>query len=169
MRPQTKILIGFLIYLLCICIFAEVYAKNTADILRIAHYEHRRYFGVMAEVTSVNRSTEHQAQLLYSAYSRGVDLYKLYENKKLVDEIMFAIDDVPSIITVLDKQVKRGDYISKHLCGKAVDIRSKHLSPQTRRRFAAYLNNKYWNTLEVINELKPPHFHLELKEGCNYG
>lgn len=111
-------------------------------------------------VTSATRTPESQASALATKRNLGDDLYKLYSkaNHDIIRELMAAPNTVADMANVLRKYVSQGRYLSRHMRGDAVDLRSKNLTSaqiqtimETAKRLGA--KTKY--------ETLPPHIHIE--------
>ncbi len=122
-------------------------------------------------ITSGRRSTAAQADAMYTKLNLKDDLLKLYKNKTAAQEVINAYNKAvkdklsvaetkAAIQSTLDAQVAKGTYISNHLNAKAFDVRSRDLSGAQKTVFTK-IGNEYCR--KVINEGKPPHFHLEIK------
>lgn len=121
-------------------------------------------------ITSATRSPEKQANAMYDKLKLGDDLTKLYKNKNALKEITDAYDAgineqksgaeiIKGMTEVIEGQVKKNVYISAHLKSGAVDVRSKDMSKEEKEHFKIAAKEV---GLKVIEEGKPPHFHLEL-------
>lgn len=120
-------------------------------------------------VTSGTRDAARQAKAMYKVIKLGGDIVRLYKNKEAAKELKDAYDRaqgkpaeavIEAMYATLKEQMRRGVYISSHLKADAVDIRSRTMSPSEKRAFeksAAELGG-----VRVLEEAKPPHFHLEL-------
>lgn len=112
--------------------------------------------GVPLTVTSGYRSPSSQAAALKYKRDHGDDLHKLYAQDDLVDELLAVPSD--GMALVIADQVKRGRYLSRHLRGDALDLRSKTLSQaqiDAVKAAAVRLGAK------ALQEGIPPHIHLE--------
>ncbi|MFH2057074.1 MAG: hypothetical protein ABIJ61_14035, partial [bacterium] len=86
-------------------------------------------------VTDGLRTPAQQAKLLHSRLSRGARL-DIYRNQKLAGELaeVFAAsrssesETIAALTAVIEAQVAKGEFISKHLTGRAVDVRSVGLT-----------------------------------------
>jgi len=140
-------------------------------IARIAEAYHRRT-GKELVLTSGTRDVARQAEAMYELLRLGTDLSKLYRNRAAARELsdvfragQAARKGPKQVITelerVLSAQVARGTYVSAHLRAGAVDVRSRGMSVADKRAFVAGVEEV--GGAEVIEELEPPHFHLELE------
>jgi len=106
-----------------------------------------RYYeqtGAEVTVTSGRRTPRGQAQAMYDNLRRN--RRTRYANEKAYDEILKLYNDVVAsrasqqdtvgaMTRVIEQQVSRGVYISAHLTGDAVDVRSRDMSLWQRRQF----------------------------------
>jgi hypothetical protein len=63
--------------------------------------------------------------------------------------------------------VDAGRYLSRHLAGRAFDVRSTGMKKKTRATFRRVVREV--GGLRVLEEGKPPHFHFELLGGDDDG
>jgi hypothetical protein len=119
--------------------------------------------GTPVVVTGAERSPKRQAQLIYAKLKRGQDLFKLYANSDIIKSIL-RNKDLYSIETMIKAHMRKGNYLSSHLCGKAIDIRSRTMSKDMRLQVLEKLNST--PGLQAIYEPSPPHIHIERTEGC---
>lgn len=80
-------------------------------------------------VTSGRRSTSSQAQAMADDLDQHRDLYALYAQADLVLEVVAWYPDVGGMTAALDDQVSRGEFLSEHLSGTALDLRTHGSSP----------------------------------------
>jgi hypothetical protein len=139
-------------------------------IARIAEAYHRRT-GKELVLTSGTRDVARQAEAMYELLRLGTDLSKLYRNRAAARELSDtfraaqaarkgAKQAIAELERVLSAQVARGTYVSAHLRAGAVDVRSRGMSVADKRAFVAGVEEV--GGAEVIEEMEPPHFHLEL-------
>ncbi len=121
-------------------------------------------------VTDGLRSPLQQARLLLAKLKSGSEL-KIYRNRQAADQIRaayFAVviseageeDTVTTIAEVIESQLSEGIFLSKHLLGSAVDIRSRDLSSREKRLLCEVAKP---HVSRIIEEAQPPHFHLEFE------
>lgn len=121
-------------------------------------------------VTDGNRSAAGQASAIYNKLEKGEDVVALYKNKDAIREIKKAYDDAreegksetgtrADMQAVIEKQVKSGTYISRHLSGKGVDVRSRDMSEDDKREFRKAAESAGFSVLEESD-----HLHLQLEE-----
>ena len=119
-------------------------------------------------VTSGARTAKSQAEAMYGKLSGG-DSLTIYKNQVAAKEIKKAYDDgsaakkpkneiISDIEKIIDSQIKKGVYISKHLKKGAVDIRSRDMSSDEKIKFKRVAKGI---AVVVILETTPPHFHLQ--------
>ena len=119
-------------------------------------------------VTSGTRSAQSQAQAMYDKLKAGGSL-SIYKNKKAADEVQKAYDDavaaekkqaetVKAMAKVIEGQVAKKVYLSKHLIKGAVDVRSKDMSADEKKTFKAAAEK---HAKSVLLEKSPPHWHLQ--------
>ncbi|MCC6622353.1 MAG: hypothetical protein IT385_13910 [Deltaproteobacteria bacterium] len=122
------------------------------------------------EITSGVRTPERQAAAMYDKLRAGGSL-ALYKRQSLVAPISKAYREgrrkkqpravvVAAMAEVIRGQVERGEFISRHLKGRAFDARSAGLSGKQRGAFLAACREV--GGVRVIVESRPPHFHVEL-------
>lgn len=119
-------------------------------------------------VTSGARPPARQAKAMYRKLEGGDDL-SVYRNKKAVAAIKKAYNDaktakkseteiIKAMAEVIEEQVKKGVYISRHLRAGAVDIRSRDMSAKQKQAFRKAAKGI---AKSIILETIPPHFHLQ--------
>ena len=122
------------------------------------------------EVTSGYRSPSRQADAMYGKLVAGGSL-AIYKNQALVAPLMKAYREgrkkrwkrdriVAAMAAVLADQVERGHYLSRHMRGRAFDLRSSGMSGRQREALRAAIAEV--GGMRVIYESKPPHFHVEI-------
>lgn len=122
------------------------------------------------EVTSGYRPAPRQAAAMYAKLAAGGSL-SIYRNRRLVDPIIAAYREgrrkkwkrdkiIAAMTEVLSSQVARGEHISRHLEGRAFDVRSVGLSKGQRAALMAALAEV--GGMRVIHESRPPHYHIEI-------
>lgn len=113
------------------------------------------------EVTSGTRSASAQASAMAAKIQRGENLYDLYSQDDLVSEVYQVIGsttdpDIEAMAIVIDDQVQRGRYISRHLRGDALDLRTKSLSSAQLAQLGQVLD-----ALGVSWLRESDHIHIE--------
>jgi len=120
-------------------------------------------------VTSGTRTASGQASAMYGKLSGG-DKLMVYKDQTSAKEIKKAYDDgkkakksraviVKDMTKVIEAQIKKGKYISKHLRAGAVDIRSWDMSSTEKGAFRKAC--KGITKSDPILETTPPHWHLQ--------
>lgn len=123
---------------------------------------------VRITLTSGIRSSDSQARAMFNKFLGGGD-YKLYTNrvaaKEIYDRYQEGMDRGLShgeVMTemryVIEEQMFRGVFISKHLTNLAVDVRSRIMSAAQKELFMAVARR---HVDVIILEKIPPHFHLQ--------
>ena len=121
-------------------------------------------------VTSGTRTAASQAEAMYVKLEIGDDVVTLYGGGASVKAIKKAYDDgkkakqsktdiVDAMTKVIEGQIAKGVYISKHLKAGAVDIRSRDMSDKEKKAFRKAAKGK---VTSVLLETKPPHWHLQM-------
>lgn len=108
-------------------------------------------------ITNYWRSPEKQAELLLDMKERGVDLKKLYIQKDIIKKIEI-LKDKEDIAQVLRNHIRSDKYLSKHMCGKAIDVRKN----KGAKDLISFLSKS--NDIKILDEGN--HFHLELYSNC---
>lgn len=124
------------------------------------------------EITSGYRSPSRQAGAMYTKLAAGGSL-AIYKNQSLVQPLYKAYREgrkkrwkkdriVAAMAAVLASQVERGIYLSRHMKGRAFDVRSVGMSGRQRAALRAAIAEV--GGLRLLYESKPPHFHIEILE-----
>lgn len=133
----------------------------------------RIYFartGRTLEITSGYRSPRRQADAMYVKLSVGGSL-GLYKRQDLTRPLLDAYRQgrkkrwkkdriVAAMAEVLQGQVERGQYLSRHMRGLAFDVRSTGLTGRQRQALLAAVREV--GNMRVIHERRPPHYHIEV-------
>ncbi len=139
-----------------------------AALNRIAREFHRRA-GRGFVVTSGTRSPNEQAEAMYQKIRLGQRLTRLYRDYDAAAEIQGAYRAnrrrgrqacIRAMARVIDAQVDRGCYISRHLRASAADVRSRDMNRRERRIFEQIIGAA--DDVSMLAEGVPPHFHLQL-------
>jgi hypothetical protein len=121
-------------------------------------------------ITSGKRDAAMQAKAMYKMLELGVDILRLYKDKRAAREIQGAYEatrrkppevTVSAMHEVIKRQMARGVYISAHLRSGAADVRSRTMSPASRQAFVKAVAEVGGVTL--LEEAKPPHYHLQIE------
>jgi len=179
MIKQLTIISLFLIGMSYIPVAHSLYLSELEKMINDVH---KKVFQEEIVITDSFRTARSQAILFREAWDVGKDLHKLYRDHRLLNELYDAymkeagdcgdtkefckvMTPEDNITWVIALQMKRGDYISKHLCLKAVDIRSRGKTLKQIQIFFNVLHEAYPGILKTINEHN--HVHIELTEVCN--
>lgn len=95
----------------------------------------------------------------------------IYLNQKAATQIKAAFDLAKSqgkskaetlgaMTEVIESQIKQGVFISRHLTGRAFDVRNKDMSAKQQAAFKQVAQTV--GGVTVLPEGKPPHFHVQL-------
>jgi pyrroline-5-carboxylate reductase len=95
----------------------------------------------------------------------------IFLNQKAAQEIKQAhdiavaagkprVEILKAMTAVIEEQIKRKVFLSKHLTGKAFDVRNNDMSPKQKKEFKQVV--QHIGGVSMIEEGKPPHFHLQL-------
>ena len=142
--------------------------RMESTLRRIARRYHERT-GQRLHVTSGTRSPRQQAEAMYDKLRLGVRLTRLYRDYEAAAEIQQTYRRhrragrrrcVRAIARVIRRQVDRGCFISRHLHASAVDVRSRTMSARQRRVFREVVREV--GGVELLEEGRPPHFHLQM-------
>lgn len=120
-------------------------------------------------ITDGTRTPQQQAVQVFNkilAHDLGI-----YINHKAANEIKAAFDlarsqgksktDVlKAMSAVIEKQVANKVFLSRHLTGRAFDVRNKDMTPKQQNIFKQVIQTIGGMTL--LPEGKPPHFHVQL-------
>jgi hypothetical protein len=120
-------------------------------------------------ITDGTRTSQQQALQVHNkilAHDLGI-----YINHKAANEIKAAFDLAKSqgkakadvlkaMAAVIEKQVERKVFISRHLTGKAFDVRNIDMTLNQQNIFKQVIQTIGGMTL--LPEGKPPHFHVQL-------
>jgi hypothetical protein len=123
-------------------------------------------------ITSGTRDAARQAKAMYKMIRLGADITNLYRNKAAAREIKAAYTKASSagrpadavVMAMYDTirdQIGRGVYISAHLRAGAVDIRNRGMSASQKRAFEQSVAEV--GGASLLEETKPPHYHLQLE------
>ena len=120
-------------------------------------------------ITDGTRTAAVQAVQVYNKIISN-DL-TIYTNHKAANEIKAAYDlarsqgkpksdTLKAMAAVIDSQIKRGVFISRHLTGRAFDVRNKDMTAKQQTVFKQVAQTV--GGVTVLPEGKPPHFHVQL-------
>ena len=107
-------------------------------------------------VTSGYRSPEAQARALVVKRNLGDDLRALYGSR--VAPVLAAENTMEAMSAALRAQIATGLYLSRHMRGDALDLRTQGL---TSAQVAAIQRAAEALGAKTLLETKPPHLHIE--------
>lgn len=95
----------------------------------------------------------------------------IYTNHKAASEIKAAFDlaqshgkkeaeTIQAMTKVIENQINAKVFISRHLTGKAFDVRNTDMNSKQQNSFKQVVQKVGGAT--VLPEGKPPHFHIQL-------
>jgi peptidoglycan hydrolase-like protein with peptidoglycan-binding domain len=131
--------------------------------------EYFRRTGKNLRVTDGTRTAHDQARQIYNKIQ--LNDTGIYRNQTALAEIRRAYDAgvragksraeiINDMSAVIQGQVDRGVYISRHLRAGAVDISVRGMTAADEREFRASVA-AVSNDTSVLRETRPPHFHLQ--------
>ncbi|HKN84611.1 MAG TPA: hypothetical protein VJW17_14280 [Pyrinomonadaceae bacterium] len=120
-------------------------------------------------ITDGNRTAAHQAVQVYKKILAH-DL-TIYTNHKAASQIKAAFDlaqsqgktnaeIIQAMTRVIENQMKAKVFLSRHLTGKAFDVRNTDMNSKQQNSFKQVVQKVGGAT--VLSEGKPPHFHVQL-------
>jgi hypothetical protein len=123
-------------------------------------------------VTSGTRGPKRQAQAMYDLLALGTDIVSLYKNSRAAEQLKKRYDEgrsagkkeaaiVADMTSLIERQIAQGFFVSAHLRAGAVDVRNRGMSDADKRAFLAAVREV--NGVSLLEEAKPPHFHLEIQ------
>ncbi len=135
-----------------------------------------RYFKATRKrlvVTGGTRSPQRQAQLVFDKLKHGDDIIALYENKTAATELRNAYRDavakglkrkatIRAMNDVIEAQIARGIYVSKHLKSGAVDVRSWDMEGALEKALKDAVKSEAGVTMMDERKGPEPHFHLNM-------
>jgi len=149
----------------------EISKQVERKIAKVATVYHRRT-GKPLVITSGTRGPAEQARAMYRLLTLGTDIVALYKNKSAAQEIRTLYlrgksrrepeaTIVRAMSAAIRRQITRGVYISAHLRAGAVDVRNRDMTVTERRAFKSCVAHA--GGISLLEEHKPPHFHLQIK------
>ena len=120
-------------------------------------------------VTSGTRDPVSQARAMYGKVRAGASILGTYGRRAAARDLNVAYhaarrtgtDAVAAMARVIQQQVQRGIYISRHLVAGAVDIRLRSMSARERRVFRHVVRSE--PGVSAIAETRPPHWHVTFR------
>lgn len=139
-------------------------------LLQIDEAFHQRS-GKHLTIVSGTRDPVRQARAMVRIIELGGSLIKLYSNREAAAEIQHSYDQaraskkkpdeiISAVQSTLEAQIQRGVYISAHLRAGAVDVRNTNMTDMEKKAFRAAIHEI--NGVTLLEEHRPPHFHLEI-------
>ncbi len=124
-------------------------------------------------VTGGSRTPVRQAQLMYDKLAHGDDIVALYENKGAATEVRNAYRDavakrlkrkatIRAMREVIEGQMSRNVFVSKHLKANAVDVRSWNMKGRLEQALKDAVKAEAGVTMMDERDGAEPHFHLNL-------
>jgi hypothetical protein len=124
-------------------------------------------------ITGGSRTPVRQAQLMHDKLVHGDDIVALYENKAAATEVRNAFRDavakrlkrkatIRAMREVIEAQMARGVYVSKHLKANAVDVRSWNMKGRLEQALKDAVKAEAGVTMMDERDGAEPHFHLNL-------
>ena len=86
-------------------------------------------------------------------------IFKLYKNKDQIMEVLRVQNSVPLMASVFQRQLERGDFISPHMTGRAMDLGVNNLTSnqlEILKNAIESLGGSY------LYEDDPPHVHVQI-------
>ncbi|MFT7578923.1 MAG: hypothetical protein ACI9MR_000585 [Myxococcota bacterium] len=144
----------------------EVFEKVEA-IAKIYYAKTRRKL----VITSGTRDPRDQADAMYKKLRAGSTL-RGYRNQRAINPLKAVYSTgrrkrwkkrkiVDAMGKIIQGQVDRGVYISRHLKAGAVDIRSRGMKRKHKRALRIAIAKV--GGCRMIEERRPPHFHLDIR------
>lgn len=130
------------------------------------------YFNLTKKKIVVTDGTRTAAQQAVQVLNKILENeLTIYTNAKAAKEIKVAYDlatsqgksradTLKAMTAVIESQIGRGVYISRHLTGRAFDVRNKDMTPKQQTAFKQVAQTV--GGVTVLPEGKPPHFHVQL-------
>ena len=117
---------------------------------------------VIIKVTSYERTTKEQAKIMLEDLKEGKNLYAIYKNDKIINEIIIASrrkDALHKVESIILKYQSKGFSVSRHLCGQAIDL-SK--GGKNVKKLLAFFSKV--GKVIVIDERD--HYHIQTVANC---
>jgi hypothetical protein len=143
----------------------------TKKVANIANAYHQKT-GKKLVVTSGTRTARDQARAMLKKLTLGGDVLELYKNRAAAKEVRMAFDQgrkagesnagiLADMARVIAHQLRAKVLVSPHLKGAGADIRSRDMSAAEKNVLREVV--KEVGGLTMIEEDKPPHFHIQRK------
>jgi len=108
-------------------------------------------------ITSALRTPEEQASAMLEKFKASPEeFYRIY--RRIAHKFEGVPLDVGSWTGVVTSMRDSGEFTSQHLLGKAIDIRTRNLSPDQVAQIVAAVEEAGG---EPILEMNPPHLHVD--------
>mgnify|MGYP005989518357 FL=1 len=115
--------------------------------------------GVPLHVTSATRTPERQAATLVTKRKLGEDLRRLYRsNGDIAAALMAAPNTTSAMAAIIRRYMNAGRYLSRHMRGDAVDLRTRNLSGAQRQQVLSAAGRL---GARAVYETTPAHIHIE--------
>lgn len=145
----------------------ELSNRGCTLLRRIADEYYIRTCGRL-EVTSGTRTLAEQAQAMWENLRNHRNSHVQYRNRRAYEAIHNAYlqasasgakerETVAAMTRVIEEQVSRGEYISRHLQGEAVDVRSRTMTLPQRKAFEEAVSI----VLSSSPLVEEDHYHLQ--------
>lgn len=120
--------------------------------------------GLIVTITSYYRSAEEQATILINKYKKNKSSLNIYRSRQIITEVINIMEDdydskKDRIAQVLKEYMDNNRFLSKHMCGQALDIRKN----QQGKIFVDFIRK--FENLSVIDE--GSHYHVRTDFKCN--
>ena len=123
-------------------------------------------------VTGGTRTPQRQAELMVEKLQNGEDILALYDHEPAL-EVRAAYREgvakhhsrpklVRAVREIIEEQIRRGTYISRHLQAGAADVRSRGMTPARVMAFRAAVAAEPGVTIIDERDATEPHLHLSL-------
>ncbi len=123
-------------------------------------------------ITSGTRTPRSQAEAMYTNMRNGADPRDLYRNHEAADEIWTAYnqeqrnrasrdDAIDALTSVIEGQVSRGVFISRHLQARGVDVRNRTMTSEQRHTFERLATQAGTRASSENEHREGPHYHVQ--------
>lgn len=147
--------------------------KSSAERLRRIAERFHTATGRQIVITGGDRGADRQAVLMYKKLENGEDLLKLYARDDLVKPVIAAYragkgsgrskgSITRSMTQVIEEQMSRKEYLSRHLDFTAADVRSRDLTPEQIDALMSAVRAEAGVHLVDERDSAAPCFHLTL-------
>ncbi len=147
--------------------------ESSMDRLEHIAERYRKATGARLVVTGGVRTPRRQARLMVEKLAAGEDIISLYADDASATEIrdvyvagVVRKDKKPAleraVLQVIDAQIARGTFISRHLQARAADVRSRGMTPAQEAALRDAVAAEPGASLVDERDGDTPHFHLNL-------